>query len=97
MSELTDSWRSDAPRFVVHDDGNCVWLLDVPYPPTFMALLRQQGDFSGRIHDLARDVVADPATATFRSARRLRQYLEVTGACDAALETFEEAVLVWGT
>jgi hypothetical protein len=63
--------------------------------PTFMALLRQQGDFSGRIHDLARDVVADPATATFRSARRLRQYLEATGACDAALETFEEAVLVW--
>jgi hypothetical protein len=73
----------------------CVWLLDVPYPRTFMAWLRQQCDFPGRIHDLARDVVADPETATFQSAGRLRQHLEATGACAAALETLTEALLVW--
>jgi hypothetical protein len=60
-----------------------------------MAWLRQQCDFPGRIHDLARDVVADPETATFQSAGRLRQYLEATGACAAALETLTEALLVW--
>lgn len=83
-----------SPRWVVRGD-TCVWLLDVPYPRTFMAWLRQQTAFPGRIHDLARDVVADPATAAFRSAGRLRQYLQARGACAAALETLEEALGVW--
>jgi hypothetical protein len=83
------------PKAWVARGETCVWLLDVPYPRTFMAWLRQQVDFPGRIHDLARDVVADPDTASFQSASRLRQYLETTGACAGALETLEEAVLVW--
>jgi hypothetical protein len=82
------------PAFVVRGD-TCVWLLDVPYPRTFMAWLRQQVDFPGRIHDLARDVVADPNTAKFRTASRLRRYLEFKGACTGALETLDEAVMVW--
>jgi hypothetical protein len=97
MSDLVDSWRGAShPRFVLHDeDGTCVWLLDVPYPRTFMAWLRQQVNFPGRIHDLARDVVADLETATFRSAKRLRLYLEEHGHSGAALETLDEAVMVW--
>jgi hypothetical protein len=82
------------PSFVTRGD-TCVWLLDVPYPQTFMAWLRQQCDFPGRIHDLARDVVADPDTAPLETARQLRQYLERRGACDAALDTLTEAIKVW--
>lgn len=80
--------------FVVRGD-TCVWLLDVPYPRTFMAWLRQQVDFPGRIRDLARDVVDTPETATFHSAGRLRQYMKAHGACEDALETLDEALLVW--
>ena len=87
--------NSKQPNVILHEDGTCAWLLDVPYPRTFMAWLRQQADFPGRIHDLARDVLADPETATFRSAGHLRQYLEVHGICDAALKTLDEAVMVW--
>jgi hypothetical protein len=82
------------PAFVVRDT-TCVWLLDVPYPRTFMAWLRQPVDFPGRIHDLARDVVADPETTRLKTATALRRYLEAHGACDAALETLQEAVQVW--
>ena len=94
MATRQNGAPAQRPAWVIRGD-TCVWLVDVPYPRTFMAWLRQQVDFPGRIHDLARDVVADPETATFRSAPRLRQYLEARGACAGALETLEEAVLVW--
>ena len=80
--------------FVI-DGDTCVWLVEVLYPQTFMAWLRQQSDFPGRIHDLARDVVADAGTTGLESARELRQYLERHGACEGALETLREAVKVW--
>src|SRR5215211_7768845 len=80
--------------FVTRGD-TCLWLLDVPYPQTVMAWLRQQCDFPGRIHDLARDVVADPGTAALETARQLRRYLDAHGACDGALDTLKDAVKVW--
>lgn len=96
VGSLEESWRGAThPAFVFHDDGTCVWLLDVAYPLTFMAWLRQQVDFPGRIHDLAREVVADPDTASFRSQARLRRYLEAGGASAEVLETLEEAIMVW--
>jgi hypothetical protein len=88
-------WIRCAPSFVVRGD-TCCWLLDVPYPQTFMAWLRGQCDFPGRIHDLARDVVADPDTAALTTARQLRRYLEARGACAAAMDTLTDAVKVWG-
>lgn len=91
----THSWLSAThPAFVTRGD-TCVWLLDVSYPQTFMAWLRQQCDFPGRIHDLARDVVADPETASLETARQLRDYLEAQGVSLAALDTLKEAVKVW--
>jgi len=89
------SWLRDSqPSFVVRGE-TCVWLLDVPYPQTFMAWLRQQCDFPGRIHDLARDVVADPGCTHLETALQLRHYLARRGACAGALETLKEAVNVW--
>ena len=84
-----------SPRFVLHDGGTCVWLLDVPYPQTFMAWLRQQGNFPGRIHDLARDVVADPGTVPLVSATQLRHYLQAQNGSEAILDILEEAIMVW--
>jgi hypothetical protein len=80
--------------FITRGD-TCVWLLDVPYPRTFMAWLRGQVDFPGRIRDLAGDVVADPDTASLRSAKALRRYLETKGAPNNVLETLAEAEIVW--
>jgi len=80
--------------FVIRGDTG-VWLVDVPYPRTFMAWLRQQVEFPGRIRDLAGDVVADPATASLRSAKALRRYLEAKGVKDNVLATLAEAEMVW--
>ncbi len=86
--------KSTTPAWVVHGD-TCVWLLEVPYPLTFMAWLRQQCDFPGRIHDLARDVVTDPGTADLETIHQVRHYLEARGACAGALDTLKDAVRVW--
>jgi hypothetical protein len=84
-----------SPQALVVRGDMCVWLLDIPYPRTFMAWLRQQCDFPGRIHDLARDVVADPTTAALRTADQLRRYLQARHASAAALATLDEAIMVW--
>jgi hypothetical protein len=60
-----------------------------------MAWLRQQADFPGRIRDRAGDVVADPATASVRSANRVRRYLEGRGVPANVLATLQEAETVW--
>ena len=83
------------PRAFVTRGDSCVWLLDGPYPRTFMAWLRLQVDFPGRIRDLARDVVADTATAALRSAQALRRYLETRGVHTDVMETLAEAEMVW--
>ena len=59
---------------------------------SFTNWLRDRKQEDTRIGDLARDMLQDtswPKKATTKKA--FRQHLEEMGACDAALETFEEA------
>lgn len=43
------------------------------------------------IGDLARDMQDDPDFPESKSAAEIRMHLEQSGACDAALETFDNA------
>ena len=93
MGPLYEDVKSHS-GFVCRGDV-AVGLESVPYPRTFMAWLRLQVDFPGRIQDLARDVVADTTCVSLKSSKALRRVLEARGVSDNVLDTLAEAEMVW--